>query len=221
MKKTSSGAEIKEKKLNESATYSKISVDEQDFDSVPDNIYATKSGYHVPQTQGLTMEEVGDESEEDLPEEEPPIPPPEKDLDSEIEEEKTVNELQNEIIKYNIETLKAIYQKINDLNNSVVALNNKQEELNRDVEEVREPTNVEKLVRQKEVSYPYYFNLNDFWKNNWFEKQNMGSAFSDNQEQTQTVGSIKQLPDGTYVADFDDLPKNSFIDIEKSFHDIK
>lgn len=221
MKKTSSGAEIKEKNLNESATYSKISVDEQDFDSVPDNIYATKSGYHVPQTQGLTMEEVGDESEEDLPEEEPPIPPPEKDLDSEIEEEKTVNELQNEIIKYNIETLKAIYQKINDLNNSVAALNNKQEELNRDVEEVREPTNVEKLVRQKEVSYPYYFNLNDFWKNNWFEKQNMGSAFSDNQEQTQTVGSIKQLPDGTYVADFDDLPKNSFIDIEKSFHDIK
>ena len=59
------------------------------------------------------------------------------------------------------------------------------------------------------VSYPYYFNLNDYWSDNWFKNK-----YSNND-------SIKRLPDGTYVANFDDLPSKSSIDINKSFDNIQ
>ena len=76
-------------------------------------------------------------------------------------------------------------------------LNSKLEALNTDVEEVREPTNTEKLMSKVNVSYPYYFNLNDFWKGNWFNEK----------RDKETEKGIKELPDGTYVADFDELPQ--------------
>jgi len=216
------------KKLNETATYNKLAEDEQDFDNVPDNFYATKSGYPIPQNQNLTMEEeeVNPEEEDEIPGDEPPPPPPEGEEgmgepEADVEEEKTVNELQNEIIKYNTETLKSIHTEIERLNSTITSLNSKVDNLNADVEEVREPTNVEKLVQQKDVSYPYYFHLNDFWKkdNKWFD--NYGADETENKIKGEFADSgIKKLPDGSYVADFDDLPKDSFIDIEKSFHDV-
>jgi hypothetical protein len=82
--------------------------------------------------------------------------------------------------------------------------------LNAEVEEVREPTNGEKLMSKKDVSYPFYYNLNDVWKGNWFEK---------NREEENEKG-IRELPDGTFIADFDDLPEFSKTDIEQSFSKI-
>jgi len=121
-----------------------------------------------------------------------------------------VDELQNEIIKLNIQTMRTINDKLANMDANFAAMNAKMEALNANVEEVREPTDSEKLMNKTSVSYPYYFNLNDFWKDNWFDQQR-----AEGQEQ-----GIKELPDGTYVADFDDLPQQSKIDIDNSFNDI-
>ena len=141
----------------------------------------------------------------DLPAEEPvaPAPPAEQ-------AENQVNDLQNEIIKHNISAMRSIHDQLAGLSKNIDAMNARMEELNADVEEVREPTNSEKLMKQSEVSYPYYFNLNDFWQDNWFDqKRNLGKD-----------KGVRELPDGTYVADFDDLPLASNADIEDSFNDM-
>jgi len=117
-----------------------------------------------------------------------PIPPAEQ-------QENQVDDLQNEIIKHNISAMRSIHDQLAGLSKNIDAMNSKMEELNADVEEVREPTNAEKLMKQSEVSYPYYFNLNDFWQDNWFDqRRNLGKD-----------KGVRELPDGTYVADFDDF----------------
>jgi len=123
--------------------------------------------------------------------------------------ENRVDNLQNEIIRHNIEAMKSIHDQLESLNMTIQGLNSKIGELNADVEEVREPTNAEKLMNKTQVSYPYYFNLNDFWQDNWFTEKHSGV----------TEKGIKELPDGTYVADFDDLPHKSKIDVQNSFND--
>lgn len=80
-----------------------------------------------------------------------------------------VDELQNEIIKLNIQTMRTINDKLANMDANFAAMNAKMEALNADVEEVREPTDSEKLMNKTSVSYPYYFNLNDFWKDNLFD----------------------------------------------------
>jgi len=122
-----------------------------------------------------------------------------------------VNDLQNDIIKHNIEAMKGIHDQLEGLNGTIQGLNQKMDVLNADVEEVREPTSAEKLMNQSKVSYPYYFNLNDFWQGNWFDEK---------RKEELTHGGVKELPDGTYVADFDDLPQKSKIDVQDSFNDI-
>jgi len=125
-------------------------------------------------------------------------------------EEPQVDNIQNEIIKHNIEAMKSIHDQLQSLENSVKGLNAQLQTLNTDVEEVREPTNSEKLMSKKNVSYPYYFNLNDFWSGNWFNEK---------REQAQEKG-MRELPDGSFVADFDDLPQKSKIDVQSSFNDM-
>lgn len=120
-----------------------------------------------------------------------------------------VDSIQNDIIKHNIEALKSIHDKMESLDMAVQGLNGKIEALNADVEEVREPTNTEKLMSKKNVSYPYYFNLNDFWNGSWFNEQRM----KENEK------GINELPDGTFVADFDDLPQKSKMDVQNSFNE--
>ena len=121
-----------------------------------------------------------------------------------------VDDIQNDIIKHNIEAMKSIHDQLEGLNATVLGLNAKLETLNADVEEVREPTNTEKLMSKKNVSYPYYFNLNDFWNGNWFTEQ----------REIEHERGINELPDGTFVADFDDLPQKSKIDVQNSFNEI-
>ena len=121
-----------------------------------------------------------------------------------------VDTLQNDIIKHNIEAMKSIHDKLESLDNTVAGLNAQLNTLNSTVEEVREPTNSEKLMSKKNVSYPFYFNLNDFWTGNWFNE----SRTKEHEK------GINELPDGTFVADFDDLPQKSKIDVQNSFNDI-
>ena len=121
-----------------------------------------------------------------------------------------VDTLQNDIIKSNIEAMKSIHDQLASLNATVQSLNKQSEVLKAEVEEVREPSNTEKLMSKKNVSYPYYFNLNDFWNGNWFTEER-------NKQQER---GINELPDGTFVADFDDLPQKSKIDVQNSFNEI-
>jgi len=130
--------------------------------------------------------------------------------------ENQVDDLQNEIIKHNIEAMKGIHDQLQGLDSTLAGLNAKMDVLSADVEEVREPTDSEKLMNKSNVSYPYYFNLNDLWQDNWFE-QKRDAEQGDGKEQEQ---GMKELPDGTYVADFDDLPQKSKIDVQDSFNDI-
>ena len=124
--------------------------------------------------------------------------------------ENQVDDLQNEIIRHNIEAMKGIHDQLANLDSTLQGLNAKMDVLSADVEEVREPTDAEKLLNKTNVSYPYYFNLNDLWQDNWFEQK----------REAEKNGGVKELPDGTYVADFDDLPQKSKIDIQDSFNDI-
>lgn len=117
------------------------------------------------------------------------------------------NEIQNEIIKQNIEVMKQLNAKIADLEKGIDILKVQSEVLTKDVDEVREPTNVEKLMNKTEDSHPYYYNLNDLWKNNWFQgrRDELGEK------------GMKKLPDGTYIADFDQMPELNNLDIKDSF----
>jgi len=124
--------------------------------------------------------------------------------------EAEVDNIQNDIIKHNIEAMKSIHDQLESLNASIEALNVKSDILAADVEEVREPTNSEKLMNKTKVSYPYYFNLNDLWSGNWFDEK----------RKEEKERGIKELPDGSFVADFDDLPQKSKTDIQNSFNEI-
>ncbi|GAG45221.1 unnamed protein product, partial [marine sediment metagenome] len=124
--------------------------------------------------------------------------------------ENQVDDLQNEIIKHNIEAMKGIADQLSNLDSTLMGLNQKMDVLSADVEEVREPTDSEKLMNKTDVSHPYYFNLNDLWQDNWFEQK----------RDAEKNGGVKELPDGSYVADFDDLPQKSKTDIQDSFNDI-
>jgi len=123
------------------------------------------------------------------------------------QEEQTpdVDAIQNDIIKHNLLAIKDIHSQLETLNSLADSLNSKLDIIAKDVDEVREPSNGEKLMNQSRVSYPYYLNLNDNWKDNWFDKS---------RETSQEKG-INKLPDGSYIADFDDLTKNN--DINKTF----
>jgi hypothetical protein len=131
-----------------------------------------------------------------------PIPP--------VEPAQEVDDIQNDIIKHNIEAMKSIHDQLENLNSTVDGLNAKMSELSADVEEVREPTNSEKLMNKTKVSYPYYFNLNDFWSGNWFNEK----------RDKELENGMRELPDGTFVADFDDLPQISKTDVQNSFNEI-
>ena len=123
-----------------------------------------------------------------------------------------VDDIQNEIIKQNIEAMKAIHDQLEMLNSMSQSLDAKLETLTADVEEVREPTNVQKLMSKTNVSHPYYYNLNDYWgKDNWFNQQ----------RESEGSKGIRELPDGTFVADFDDLPQRSKTDVQDSFNNIQ
>jgi hypothetical protein len=121
-----------------------------------------------------------------------------------------VDNIQNEIIKHNIEAMKSIHDQLEGLSAEIQKLNAQSQVLAADVAEVREPTNSEKLMSKSKVSYPYYFNLNDFWSGNWFSEQ----------REKELSKGIKEMPDGTYVADFDDLPQKSKFDVQNSFNEI-
>jgi len=214
-------------KINETAKYRPLVGANEEFDEFPKLTNEAGEQEDAPKPEGSVppapSNDIPIPAETPTPEfdqgddqdstQVPPAPEMSVDADSssiQQEPENQVNDIQNEIIKHNIEAMKSIHDQLESLNTVVQGLNNKISTLNTDVEEVREPTDTEKLMNKTNVSYPYYFNLNDFWSGNWFNEKR-------NQEMEK---GIKKLPDGTFVADFDELPQKSKIDIQDSFNDI-
>jgi len=215
--------------INESPKYRPLVSDGDEFDEIP--VLTNEAGEQedAPKPQGAVPPAPSNEPDAGV---EPPVPafdaqgnePPADEpmtggtqaadagmgMPPAESPENQVDDLQNEIIKHNIEAMKSIHDQLESLNMTIQGLNTKIDELNADVEEVREPTNVEKLMNKTQVSYPYYFNLNDFWQDNWFAQKHG----------VEMEKGVKELPDGTYVADFDDLPSKSKIDIQNSFNDM-
>ena len=207
--------------VNESPKYTAVMGEDDDFDNFPDELYEESNEEGDEAQKGLKpnanvppIEEPEQVAPEDQVEPEPEQVAPEDQIEPDMggmppvdapmaEPEPDINSLQNEVIKSNIIAMKAIHDQMESLNNEVSKITGKLNVLDTDVAEVREPTNSEKLMSKSKVSYPYYFNLNDFWSDSWFDKNNQDKG-------------IKQLEDGTYVANFDDLPEND--DIKYSFN---
>jgi len=187
---------------------------DDEFDNLPDELYEESNeegeeaqkglkpdmppAEELPPAEGAPAEQPEQVAPEDQVTPEPMAMPP-------VSQEPVadVNSLQNEIIKSNIIAMKSIHDQMESLSNFVNQINGKLDVLNTDVEEVREPTNSEKLMSKSKVSYPYYFNLNDFWSDSWFDRNNQDKG-------------IKELEDGTFAANFDDLPESD--DIKDSFN---
>jgi hypothetical protein len=210
-------------KVNESPKYHPLIEDSDEFDDVPITEVGDQEEPPKPDGGEQPPEPSNDQpigTEPPVPEfdkgEEPaapegePMPEPTGGMGLEPPAPE-VDDIQNEIIKHNIEAMKSIHAQLEALNSMTQSLNSKLENLSGEVEEVREPSNTEKLMSKKNVSYPYYFNLNDFWSGNWFNEQREKEASK----------GIRELPDGTYIADFDDLPLKSKGDVINSFNDIQ
>jgi hypothetical protein len=211
-------------KINESARYRQLVNTDEEFDQIPLTNEADEEEIpnkeNTPEDQpkdtnsvGLDapvpeFDKAGAETEE-IPSNDqvPPVNEPQ------VNPEQEVDRIQNDIIKHNIEAMKSIHDQLEGLNNMVQGLNSKLDSLNTEVEEVREPSNVEKLMSKKDSSGPFLYNLNDYWGGNWYNEKH-----GNNEEEVEQ--GIKKLPDGTYVANFDDLPKMSKIDVNKSFNSL-
>lgn len=123
--------------------------------------------------------------------------------------EPSKDELQKEIMRFQLDAMKKMSQKIDQLEGIVSSLNSQQAELYSEVEKVKDPSDVEKFAERKQDSSPYYFNLNDLWNGNTFQ------ARMDNFNSK----GIMKTEDG-YVADFDQLPKLSQYQVKDSFEQI-
>lgn len=212
-------------KINESPRYRPLVGVDEEFDNLPQTNEAGEQEDAVKPAGGNVPPEPTNADEPTTPSTPVPafdqnltpdnapegeMPPVDGTLNPSPEPVEKVDDIQNEIIKHNIEAMKNIHDQLESLNQMTISLNDKLNVLTSDVEEVREPTNAEKLMNKTKVSYPYYFNLNDLWGDNWFTQQREKEASK----------GIRELPDGTYIADFDDLPRKSKIDVQNSFNEI-
>lgn len=121
--------------------------------------------------------------------------------------EMSPDQKQNQVMELQLDALRKMSYKIEDLGSAVDSLNKRMEIYSDEVEKVREPSDMEKFENRKIDSSPYYYNLNDLWDNNNFKARM--DQFS--------KGYVK-TEDG-YVADFDDLPKLAPHEVKASFDD--
>jgi hypothetical protein len=138
-------------------------------------------------------EEMDMGMEEPMPEPEPETPSP--------------DQIQNDILKSSISAMQKMNDELNTLESTLGMLNHKIDGLNKEVEEVKEPTNVEKLMSRKEDSHPFYYNLNDMWDGNSFQAR----------REVENSEGMKKTDDGSFVADFDSLPKYTDQEVNDSF----
>lgn len=212
-------------KINE-AKYSLVDNLEED-DVIPDDIF--KSPQPVSNVDSSIFEDEEDLEQptadaNSVPAEEPAMdmgaeeevaaePTPEMGMAEPMAEpmpepeQPSVEDIQNDILKKSVSAMEKMNNQLSNLENVFNVLNQKIDTLNSEVEEVKEPTNVEKLEARKEDSHPFYMNMNDMWNGNSFQAR----------KQVEDSYGMRKLDDGTYVADFDKLPKYNEQEIKDSF----
>ena len=147
--------------------------------------------------QGNTNVDISTTAPAEQPPSEQPAPAPAANPD----------QVQNDVMKLQLDALKKMSEKIEDLGGAVDSLNQRMVIYGEEVDKVREPSDMEKFENRKNDSSPYYFNLNDLWdKDNFKARMDQFSK-----------GYVK-TEDG-YVADFDDLPKLAPHEVKASFDD--
>jgi len=114
---------------------------------------------------------------------------------------------EKKVMELQLDALKKMSYKIEDLGSAVDSLNDRMRLYSDEVEKVREPSDMEKFENRKNDSSPYYFNLNDLWKDDNFKSR-----------MDQFGKGYVKTEDG-YVADFDDLPKLAPHEVKASFDD--
>lgn len=119
------------------------------------------------------------------------------------------DQLQRDLMKFQLDAMKKMSQKIDQLESFIDGLNTQQAKLYSEVEKVKDPSDAEKFAERKEDSSPYYFNLNDMWNDNVFQGK---------MDNFNSQGIIK-TKDG-YIADFDTLPKLNSYEVKNSFEAI-
>jgi hypothetical protein len=117
----------------------------------------------------------------------------------------TPEQTQKRVMELQLDALRKMSYKIEDLGSAVDNLNQRMEVYSSEVDKVREPSDMEKFENRKIDSSPYYFNLNDLW-----DKDNFKSRMD------QFSKGYVKTEDG-YVADFDDLPKMAPHEVKASF----
>jgi hypothetical protein len=115
-------------------------------------------------------------------------------------------EMEKEVMRLQIDAMKQMSAKIKEMESVIGGLNSQLADFSKEVDKVKEPTDVEKFQERKLDSHPYYYNLNDLWNNNTFQARMDGMN---------SKGIVKT--DDGYVADFDDIPKLSQYDVKNSF----
>lgn len=116
-----------------------------------------------------------------------------------------VDSPEKRVMELQLDALRKMSSTIEDLGASIDSLNQRMEVYSQEVEDVREPSDREKFENRKIDSSPYYYNLNDLWKDDNFKSRM--DQFS--------KGYVK-TEDG-YIADFDDLEKLSPHEVKASF----
>lgn len=211
-------------KLQE-ANYSLTSSMDED-DEMPEDAILNKEDNPEEENQGddkdidvpnIDNDQI-DDSNQEIPSE-PPVDGGQEGIETNPMNNQAppnIEDVQNKIIKSSVSAMQNITSQIDSLDfqmkrfeDVINQFENRMKNLSVDVEEVREPTNTEKLDKRKDDSYPYYFNLKNMWSN----KINN----NDRSEETGDDNIIK-LEDGSYIADYDTLPKFSERDIENSFN---
>jgi hypothetical protein len=209
-------------KINE-AKYTLVDNLEED-DDIPDDVFKSvqpvsgvDSNVHEDDEP---VEEPAPEMGGEVPAEEPAMdmggeeevaaePAPEMGMEEPMPEpeQPSLEDIQNNILKTSVSAMQKMNDQLQNLEMTLGSLNQKIDGLNQEVEEVKEPTNVEKLEARKEDSHPFYMNLNDMWNGNSFQAR----------RQVEDSHGMRKLDDGTYVADFDTLPKYNEQEIKDSF----
>lgn len=157
----------------------------------------------------INDDEIPIDEVEETPEQEVDVETPEeeskndlKDLTNNNQPEKSEDDIQNRVIKLNLSAVKKMNSELSELKDQFKNINIKLDQLNKDVEEVKEPSNIEKLTNKTEHSFPFNRSLNKYWEDNWYS-----------QKHNDTEDGIYKLEDGSYVANYEDLIKNNNLDI--------
>lgn len=136
------------------------------------------------------------------------------DTNNEVNSEIDVIKQHNDIIKSTLKNLKDVYSKIGDIDMFIRDMESKIENisnsthknqqtldyLSKTVEEMREPTNKEKLEKAKFDSAPFSNNMNDIWGSKKYITNN-----------------IMKLKDGTFIGVFDNF--ENINNINDSFYE--